>query len=365
MTDDPSAAAGRRIAVGGRSSPYDRPVDLIERHRLTWIGRADGVAVKTFMPRFPGHLPMTMARDGTWWVDLMIPSTARIEYRIEFRRGVEYETTLDPANPVVATNPFGHNSVLTGSRYAAHDQDSTIDWRRTEFRVPSPALGGRRHHHLLTPVGIPDRERLPLVLLHDGTDYDTHAALRAVVGTAITRGHLPFLRLALLEPRRRNEEYPASTAHAEHVAVEVLGHLRQRIGVSNQVIAAGASLGAVASWHLAWQHPGTVTGLVLQSGTFAFGSHREIPPTMARSLGTFLDEALADPRLQGVAVGQTCGRYESLIDWNRAVAAVLSARAAAHSYEERWTGHDWGAWSDTLPAALMAAFTGPGAPPAP
>lgn len=330
----------------------------IEVHRLCWRGRADGVAVKTFMPRFPPHLPMTFA-NGEWGVDLHVPSSARLEYRFEIRRGDRYETTLDPDNPVVATNPFGENSVLHGSVYPAkRPAASPITWERAEFRVQSTALGGRRHHHLLSPLGIPDREPLPLLLLHDGTDYRNHAALESVLGSAVTAGVLPFLRVALLEPRRRNVEYSADPGHAAHVAREVIPHVAARIGVGSQRIVGGASLGAVAAWHVAWSHPGAVTGLLLQSGTFAFSSHSELPDEMATPIRSFLVAALADPRVGALGVGQTCGRYESLIDWNRTIADVLSRRARVHRYAEGWTGHDWGAWSDGLVEALAVAFRG-------
>jgi enterochelin esterase-like enzyme len=328
----------------------------IEIQRLTWSGRADGVAVKTFMPRFPHHLAMTEA-NGEWSVDLHIPNSARIEYRFEIRRGSRYESTLDPNNPEVATNPFGENSVLRASaRPPRPRSDDAITWQRSEFRVHSRSFGGRRHHHLLAPAGSSRRDPLPLLLLHDGTDYIRHAQLDQLIGSAISAGTLPRLRVALLDPRQRNVEYSADPRHAGHVVEEVIPHLAARYVIGEQRIVAGASLGAVASWHAAWSHPGAVTGLVLQSGTFAFSRHSELPPPMANPIRSFLVEAAADARLSGVCVGQTCGRFESLIDWNRAVAAHLSRSADFHTYSEEWTGHDWGAWAESFLPALRTAL---------
>lgn len=328
----------------------------IEVHRIAWQGRADGVAVKSFMPRFPGHLPMQLS-NGRWWVDLHIPCDARIEYRLEIRRGNRYESTLDPDNPVIATNPFGENSVLRGSRYPASPATApTIEWKRRPFRVPSPAFGGRRDHHLLSPAAVRDHVPLPLLVLHDGGDYADHAGVAELLGAAIHAGHLPAMRVALLEPRHRNVEYAADPRHASHVIDEVVPRLGAMVGINGHRVVAGASLGAVASWHAAWSGPDAFSGLVLQSGTFAFSKHTELPHEMATPIRAFLEESAADARLRAVRVGQTCGRYESLIDWNRTVADRLAARVAAHRYEERWTGHDWGAWSDTLIGALQTAF---------
>lgn len=329
----------------------------IEVHAIVWHGRADGVAVKTFMPRFPHHVPL-VRRDGEWVADLYLPDDARVEYRLEIRRGQRYESTLDPSNPEVATNPFGENSVLYGTKYPPPPPETpAISWHMREFRVQSTVFGGRRHHHLLSPGGLGDREELPLLLLHDGSDYRHHAGLASRLGAAIRSGRLPFMRVALLDPRHRNVEYVADANHASHVAHEVIPHLSSRIGVGSQRILGGASLGAVAAWHAAWAHPGVFTGLVLQSGTFAVSGDRLLSRSMAAPIRSFLADAFAEPRLDQLGIGQTCGRYESLIDWNRTVAQRLAGTAAFHRYEERWTGHDWGAWSDTLVGALAASLT--------
>ena len=328
----------------------------IEVQRIAWQGRADGAAVKSFMPRFPGHLPMHRS-NGSWWVDVHLPSEARIEYRFEIRRGTRYESTLDPSNPEVATNPFGENSVLRGSTYPPSPAVApSIEWRGRAFRVPSQAFGGRRHHHLLSPAGVPDRQPLPLLVLHDGGDYVNHAEVEGVLGAAVHAGQLPAMRVALLEPRQRNVEYAANVVHATHVVDEVIPRLEAMVGVARQRVIAGASLGAVASWHAAWTRADAFTGVVLQSGTFALSGHTEFPPELVSPIRAFLDETLDDTRRRSLRVGQSCGRFESLIDWNRVVAERLAPVVAAHRYEERWTGHDWGAWSDTLVEALRVAF---------
>lgn len=326
----------------------------IERHRIEWRGRADGVAVLTFMPRFPSRVPLHLVGD-MWTAEIYLPDDARIEYRLEIRRGHRIETTLDPTTSAVASNPFGMNSVIAGSRYRPAPR-SEAHWELQEFRVTSVALGGRRHHHLLSPPGMSDREPLPLLLLHDGADYREHAGVEQVVAFGIERGAVPPLRIALLDPRHRNLEYAADPRNAAHVMTEVLPRLRNRIGNDGRIVLGGASLGAVAAWHAAWSHPGIATGLLLQSGTFAFEPHPELPNTMSGALRSFLTGAAEDPRVTRINVGQTCGRFESLIDWNRSVADLFRHNSASHRYEERWTGHDWEAWADTFVPALASAL---------
>lgn len=326
----------------------------IEQHRLEWHGRADAITILTFMPRFPARVQMHRA-GGSWTADIHIPADGRIEYRFEIRRGHRIETTLDPANGEIASNPFGMNSVLAGSEYRSAERCET-QWDLREFRVVSAAFGGRRHHHLLSPPGVDDRQALPLVMLHDGSDYWEHAGIEKVLTCAIDAGAIPAVRIALLEPRHRNTEYAADPRQAAHVMTEVLPRLQDRLGSDGRVVLGGASLGAVAAWHAAWSYPGQVTGLLLQSGTFAMGAHPEIPPAMATSLESFISVAVDDPRVRDIGVGQTCGRYESLIDWNRSVAGAFASHARLHRFEERWTGHDWAAWADTFVGALAIAL---------
>lgn len=324
-----------------------------ERHRIEWRGRADEVRLLSFMPRFPHRLRMVPAGEG-WWLDLHLPEDVRIEYRIEVRRGARIETTLDPSNPDVATNPFGANSVLKGSKYVSAGRCAG-EWRIEEFRVPSVVFGGRRHHRLLSPI-TPSTTPLPLVLLHDGTDYLDHAGIREVLASAMRDAVLPPLRIALLDPRQRNVEYAADPRHARHVVDEILPRVRARVAVDGPIVIGGASLGAVAAWHAAQQFPGVFGGLVLQSGTFAFSPHPEIPAAMASSIRHFLVQAQTDPVIGDLAVGQTCGRFESLLDWNRTVAEHLGRTVRVHTYEERWAGHDWGAWADMFVGALATAI---------
>ncbi len=73
---------------------------------------------------------------------------------------------------------------------------------------------------------------------------------------------------------------------------------------------------------------------------------------MFDSIKRFMNSALGDPGTHDLHVSQTCGRWESLIDWNRTVRSVLSQQSKRHSYRETWTGHDWGAWSGSLEFGL-------------
>lgn len=327
--------------------------------RLEYIGHGDNVRLATWMPRF--DLDREFARDGRrWTLELDLPSDARIEYRIEVERDGQWDSLLDPLNPRTATNPFGHNSVLTGPEYSpapwlgrTASRPGTI----AELRVASERLGGRRSVRLYRPQGVTDDEALPLVFVFDGSDYVDHAQINRCFDVLIEDGSLPPFRAALSDPRRRHLEYTASDDHAACMLEEVLPYIRRRVAVS-ALASMGASLGAVAAWKMMTARPEAFIGAVLMSGTFARTPHPELDQRMLSDIQTFVDGALEDPVESRLAIHQSCGRYESLIDWNRQVADVLARDRERFTYTETWTGHDWGAWRDQIAPGLSLVLDG-------
>lgn len=305
------------------------------------------------MPRF--ELDGAFAsKDGRWTLELNLPETARIEYRIEVKRDGRWDSILDPLNPVTATNPFGHNSVLTGNAYAEPawlSRPAAAPGTISELRVTSEILGGRRSVRLYRPNGLGDHQAVPLLFVFDGNDYADHAQVAQCFDILIEDGVVPPFRAALSNPRRRHLEYTASSDHAHCMLDEILPYVERRVEVSS-LAAMGASLGAVAAWKLMATRPEAFVGAVLMSGTFARSPHPELDPQMLSSIEGFVDDALAAPVPPGLAIHQSCGRYESLIDWNREVADVLSLGRDRYGYTETWTGHDWGAWRDQLAPGL-------------
>ncbi len=325
--------------------------------QLHYSGQAEAVRLRTFMPRFPSPIPFVF-EDGTWRLDVKLPADARIEYRLEIDTGHGFHSILDPENPLTADNPFGENSVFRAPAYPYHHWTGGTEHERSirEIRVHSDHLGSRRHHVLYATPDLEPSTPAPLLVVHDGSDYLRYAGLAECVTTMVGAGRIPPIRVLGLNPRVRHQRYIASDHHADHVVEEALPHVKERVAVSEPVAIMGASLGAVAAWHTAWRHPSVFTAMVLQSGTFALHPHPELDDSMYRSINRFVEAALAEPRTNAMRVMQSCGRWESLIDWNRTVAAALGPRSTAHRYIETWTGHDWGAWSGTMDIGLELAF---------
>ena len=325
--------------------------------RVRYTGHADAVKLATWMPRF--QIDSVFDHDGIeWFLDVELPQDARIEYRIDIERDGRWESILDPLNPVTATNPFGHNSVLTGAGYQPPSWLAEPLQRPgsvSELRVRSAILGGRRSVHLYRPNAIPNTAPLPLLFVFDGSDYRNHAAITRCFDRLIESRSVSPFRAVLSDPRRRLFEYTASPDHAAAMLTEVLPYVSIRVAVSG-LAALGASLGAVAAWNIAQTSAEPFVGVMLQSGTFARSPHPELDDRMLTEISSFIDSAIADPLEGDVAIHQSCGRYESLIDWNRDVALVLGSSRHRYRFTETWAGHDWGAWRDQLEPGLRMVF---------
>ncbi len=334
---------------------------LVDGTTATFVfrGDAEDVELKHWMDTFPDASPFIRIGDtATWYTTVHLPRLARVEYKLAVRRRGRRRLMLDPLNPDRARGPFGSNSLATG-----------VDYRRPEWSQPQPSVpagtleeldvvsrifGKTRTVTLYRPAG-DSGERLPLLLVHDGSEYRTCAALTTVLDNLIHAGDIVPTRAVLVDPGARNTEYAAGEDHADHLVGEVLVKLRTAIAVDpRRVVAMGASLGGVASLHAAWRHPGTFQGLVLQSGSFvrALGGPFRRGPVFA-PVARFLQEFDDDPGHLPGRIHLACGRYDGLYVDDLRMRDQLEARGLEVGWAESRDGHHWGTWRDLLRPGLV------------
>jgi enterochelin esterase family protein len=328
---------------------------LVEPGQATFLyrGAAEAVALRPMIAGFPGH--HRFARfDGQdlWWLRLPLPDGARLEYKLEVQRDHHADWVNDPLNPLTTSNPFGTNSVCRSYGYRlpafAEVHPNTPNGSFSDIYV------GERKLTVYRPASFEPTKSYPLLFIHDGGDYLQYGSMALVLDNLIHTAVIAPLVAVFSWPRERLLEYAANENHARFVVEEAIPAILAELPLLGRRVVMGASLGAVAALHTAWSYPGTFSGMILQSGTFAqtrgWGSAQHLLAPIADLLHRL------EPSRLPARVFMSCGTYERMIGENRTMAHRLERAGLAVTYVESRDGHTWEAWRDRLSEALDWVF---------
>jgi enterochelin esterase-like enzyme len=317
-------------------------------------GLLTGVRLRTD-GRVTADVGFRRVRDGgsDWELAIGQPPLHRMEYLLELRhRDGGTQTVPDPGNPKRVDGAFGPKSVVEFGSYAAPRwlTEPAQPGTKTSFDIAVPALDQPVSVLIWSPADAPDDEPLPLLVVHDGPEYDKLAALTTYLSAGVTGQWLPRLRTALLAPGPRDRWYSASASYARGLCQSVIPALTSRLNVSAR-IGMGASLGALAMLHAHCRYPGTFDALFLQSGSFFSPSYdsRERRFPYYRRIVRFVAGVQAGG-LPGrvIPVAMTCGAIEENLHNNSRMAQALRARGYPVSLDELPDMHNYTAWRDAL-----------------
>lgn len=301
-----------------------------------------------------------------FYLSLELPHRARVEYKLELVRGGRRRWVRDPLNERRAYDPFGSNSVLPMPGYV----DPT--WRFPDegcrkgtvesFELYSEAHGGDRTITMYLPNEYKPHKRYPLLLCHDGSDYRRFAEMIEVLDALIHRREVRPLVVAFTDGHDRNPEYGANPKQARFLVEEMLPAVRERYGVTHErdlTGCMGASFGAVSSLYAAWHYSDAFGRLLLQSGSFVYtdiGHHGRSP--LFDPVVDFVNEFRDDPGRVDAKVFMSCGVFESLIQFNRALVPLMRDAGNEVRFRESQDGHNWIAWRDRLRDGLSWLYQG-------
>jgi enterochelin esterase-like enzyme len=300
-----------------------------------------------------------------WELQLDRPPVDRLEYLLELRYpGGSSKMVTDPANPHQAPGACGRRSVLEFAGYAEPG------WLRAPadpgttatFEIRAPALDSAEQSctigvRVWSPAGSSDDEPLPLLVVHDGPEYDALASLTRYLGAGVAGGWLPPLRAALLSPGQRNSWYSASPWYARLLTGQVLAAIAAHFACTVRA-GMGTSLGALAMLHAHCQEPAAFGALFLQSGSFftAATDRQERRFPHYRRIVAFTRQ-VHDPAGDGlpghpVPAALTCGGIEENLACNQLMAATLQRHGYPVRLREVADVHNYTAWRDAFDPAL-------------
>jgi enterochelin esterase-like enzyme len=362
---------GHRLAGVRLSQDVRIPGGLLDFHG-TAAGAGDGTAAGA------GDGTAAGAGDGTadgWELTVARPPVTRMEYLFELRYpDGGAETVTDPGNPRQVQGAFGPKSVLEFPSYRPPRwlTAKAEPGRSATFEVPAESLDGAVAVRTWAPAGARDEDVLPLLVAHDGPEYDALASLTRYLAAGVAGGWLPRLRAALLSPGPRDRWYSANPRYARALARAVIPALDRRLATSVR-IGMGTSLGGLAMLHAHCRFPEVFDGLFLQSGSFfspRFDDHeRQFPyyPRVVSFVASLLPRGAQHSAAQHsaaqhsaaqhsaaqhpdrpVPITLTCGAIEENVDNNRLMAQALRARGYPVTWHELPDMHNYTAWRDAF-----------------
>jgi enterochelin esterase-like enzyme len=222
--------------------------------------------------------------------------------------------------------------------------------------VPSRPLRAAVAVDLWSPPDTADGTPLPLLVVHDGPEYEAQSALTERASGWIADGRVAAHRIALLHPGPREEWYSASALYARALANEVLPAIGRAVAVAGAPVGMGASLGGLAMLHAQRRHPDALAALFLQSASFFMPRHDHMEKGFARFgrivrfvRGVVREEHAFD---HPVPATLTVGAGEDNVHNNRRVAAALKLQGYAAELHEAPGGHDYETWTAAIDAQL-------------
>jgi enterochelin esterase-like enzyme len=374
---------GYRLAGVRLSQDVRIPGDLLDFHRAAAdAGNRAAADVSNGTAADAGDGTAADAGDG-WELTIARPPVTRMEYLFELRYpDGGAETVTDPGNPRQVQGAFGPKSVLEFPSYrpprwlTAHAEPG----RSATFEVPAESLDGAVAVRTWAPDSAHDEDVLPLLVAHDGPEYDALASLTHYLAAGVAGGWLPRLRAALLSPGPRDRWYSANPRYARALARAVIPALDRRLATSVR-IGMGTSLGGLAMLHAHCRFPQVFDGLFLQSGSFfcpRFDDHeRQFPyyPRVVSFVASLLPRGAQHSAAQYSAaqysaaqhsaaqhsaaqhpdrpvpiipITLTCGAIEENVDNNRLMAQALRARGYPVTWHELPDMHNYTAWRDAF-----------------
>lgn len=321
--------------------------------------------------RLPGELLGFERSGGEWLLRVPRPDVDRMEYSFALQLADGSSSwVVDPDHRQRVGGAFGDKSVLLLPGYAAPGWTVADPPRgsRRELALSSRGLPSDVPAVLWSAVGLADDEPAPLLVVHDGPEYDALACLTLFLDAMVEAERLPSMRAALLAPLDRNETYSASATYGRALALGLVPGVR-RAAPSTVVVGMGASLGGLAMLQAQRAHTGVFDGLYLQSSSFFHRILDEQESGFERfqRIAAFVDGVLrAGAARDPVPVVLSCGLIEENVENNRLMTRALQAQGYDTRLVENRDVHTYTGWRDTfdpnlvdLVAQVLQARAGP------
>lgn len=294
-----------------------------------------------------GHMMKALPGSDVRYFSMQFPADARIEYKFI----VDGNWILDPLNPNKKDNGVGgENNFFTMPEYhaapEAEERPGVPRGRLEDLALPDSTLGKRTIRVYLPPGYDSSGERYPTVYFGDGVEYIQRAHAAVIADNLIAQKRMRPVITVFVAPIDRTREYWMNPLYVDWLVRELVPAVDARyrtLASPEHRAIAGASLGGLIAGFAALMRPDIFGKVLGQSSAFSVNAGQAIYGVHAaerKPIRFYLE----------------VGRYEGLIDSNRAMKQVLESKGYDFAYREVNAGHNWTHWTDALPEALSHIF---------
>lgn len=305
------------------------------------------------------HEPLNLIphAPGVWKLTLEFPQNAYIEYSFITPRG----RVNDPLNARTTPNGFGASNnyfYMPGVEPTpyAEKRPGIARGRVTTHTVTAPGMvvGNTRKIHLYAP---PAQGPVPLLVAFDGQDYLKRARLPLLLDNLIADKKIPPVAAAMLESAAlaggsaRMAEYAMNELTLLLLLQQVLPLAQNNLKLLSWKQAPGAhavlgaSMGGLMAVFTALRAPQVFGTAVSQAAPFDLYNTR-----------SFVFDLTALPMPHKPRVHLDAGRIDVVLQSNRRLSKHLRAQNFSVEYREYYAAHNWPAWRNALPGALIWTF---------
>ncbi len=326
----------------------EKGTPLIEGSRATlvWQGEIPPLVLSDLHGWEAHPQEMQPHTPGVWQFTFDLPLQAYMEYAfVDSHSGERLPDRWNMQRRV-------SNGLGKYNHYFYMPEASPTPWARRRRGTPR---GTVTRHHIQPGFLAAGRQRavylyrpaaegpFPLLVVFDGRDYLRRARLPAILDSLIAARRVRPIALAMVDNGKaaRFLEYACSEATLLLLKEHVLPLVEAHLPLNGERAVMGASMGGLQALYTALRMPDVFSAAISQSGAFQVWGHdfglSLLPPAKVR-------------------VWMDAGQFEGLLEANRHMYAHLRTAGVPVTYQEFVAGHNYTAWRNELPDALMAVF---------
>ncbi|GAC17866.1 enterochelin esterase and related enzymes [Paraglaciecola arctica BSs20135] len=353
---------------------------------MTFLVRGDYSNVKLLGAPSNNHESLQkLANSDTWYKSFIVPVDTQLSYQIApeipqlplsgfaQRIAIKAVAQVDPYNnnpwPEIAADKYAQQSTISLPEAPTRSWIEPIDGRDkgtlSTFSFTSNTLANIRDITIYSPpVNATNKEKTVLLYIFDARAYIELVDVPTILDNLIAEGKIPpVIAVFISNPdgNARARELPANKLFADVIANELVPQINQKLEMiipKERTVIGGSSYGGLAATTIALRHPEIFGNVISMSGSFWW-----YPKEMGVNSQHFVASEVINMAKKPVRFFLSAGLFETsrgvgdgILETNRHLRDVLSAKGYKTFHTEYSSGHDYFAWQGILGDGLLTLF---------